>query len=281
MAERAEHVVVTRFNLPLFAGRDRADDAWLRERWDLFVTFCAPSMEAQDDRRFRWLVLMDARTPPWLRTELSDSRWASLLEAVYLAEPLTPEVLSDLLLARLTTSRVITTRLDNDDSVPRDFVRTIRDAAAGPGTYVVNLTTGIQFADGRIYLRPYTKNPFISLVEPVGDGPLLTVHADEHFHIDRYAPVRNVRTLRPMWAQVVHGGNVANEIVGVRVPRWVVGRRFGQLPAEPERVVELVTDMVVSAGRVLARLARKPARLWELAVAGGLAAPRRSPEVDR
>lgn len=270
-----EHFLVTRFNLPLFAGREPADESWLRDRWDLFRTYCAPSLELQDDRDFRWLLLLDSRTGAWLRTELTDSRWGSLFEPVYLDQPLTRDVLSALVRARTSSRRVITTRIDNDDSVPTDFVRTIKREVGESGTYFVNLSTGVQVASGHLYLRPYTKNPFMSLVEPVTDEPLLTVHVDEHFYVDRHAPVRNIRTVRPMWAQVVHGGNVANEVIGVRAPGRLAGDRFPALTLRPGRPGEFAVDVVVTGARVLARLARKPARLWELAVAGGLAGPRR------
>jgi hypothetical protein len=190
-----------------------------------------------------------------------------MFEPVYLDRPFTSALMSELIKSRVGTASVITTRVDNDDAVPVDFIERIHASVTTQPLHFINFVTGAQLADFKVYFRPYTKNPFISLVEPVTGSELKTVFVDEHFQLDRHGPIRNVRTRVPMWMQVVHGGNVGNEIVGVRIPGRRISSRF-RLPAQvADEPLELVVDMARGMARVLSRLLRKPSRLRELAVA--------------
>ena len=74
------HFVITRFNLPLFRGSwggkpdGNLDAAWLEGRFDLFERYCFPSLRAQSCQDFRWLVLLDARTPESFRERMESLR---------------------------------------------------------------------------------------------------------------------------------------------------------------------------------------------------------------
>lgn len=240
---------------------------WLRARLDLFRDYCVPGLAVQTIRGFKWIVLLDARSPSWLCEQLAVIANDGIFEPVYLDRPFTGLLASELIKDRVQTSTVITTRVDNDDAVPIDFIERIQASVTTQPLHFINLVTGSQLADGKVYLRPYTRNPFISLVEPVTNSELKTVYVDEHSHLDRHGPIRNVRTRAPMWMQVVHGGNVGNKIVGFRIPGKRVSKRF-RLPVQvSDQPLELAVDVAISLVRVLVRLSGKPARLRELALA--------------
>ncbi len=45
------------------AGHLSPDDAWMQHRFRMFEDFCYPSVRAQTNTNFTWLVLFDASTP--------------------------------------------------------------------------------------------------------------------------------------------------------------------------------------------------------------------------
>lgn len=265
-----EHVVVTRFNVPLSEAAPVTGDAWTRHRLALFADLTVPGFAAQTVPGVRWLVLVDARSPEWLLDALGTLAEGGLFEVVRVDEPFSAALVSRLVLARTSAPAVLTTRVDSDDAVSRDFVAVIRAhvrAGETAGPHAVNLVTGAQLAGDELYLRPYTKNPFVSLYEPVDPEGLMTVYVDEHFHIDRHATVHNVRTRRPLWLQVVHEDNLANTVVGLRIPRGRALARFALPAGPPERLPELARGMAVSGARVVLRVVGRPSRVRELVTA--------------
>lgn len=154
-----------------------------------------------------------------------------------------------------------------------------------------------QYAGNRLYLRPYTKNPFSSLIETPADGLPATVFVEHHYRIDDYAPVQNVKTRHPMWLQVVHGGNVLNEIVGLRTTarriapptfpqtwRWRGGpagsHRRSSVGGVREDSLETNTQTIPSrsAGQDFGRPDSRANRLKVIRVLAGIAATEDRPE---
>ena len=92
------HFVITRFNLPLFRGSwggkpdGNLDPVWLKRRFELFERYCFPSVRAQSCQDFRWLVLLDARTPdPFRKRMESLQREYDRLVPCYLDPEACPE----------------------------------------------------------------------------------------------------------------------------------------------------------------------------------------------
>jgi hypothetical protein len=78
------------------------------------------------------------------------------------------EFVTDRLPGRART--LITTRLDNDDTVASDFVARIQHAARGEDRLYINFPFGYQWENGRIYYYMHFANPFLSLVERLPRG---------------------------------------------------------------------------------------------------------------
>ena len=259
----ASHFVLTRFNVRSFYHASEPTDEWLRERLRLFRQYCLPALADQSSAQFLWLVFVDDQSPQWFRHEIEkDAR--GRFEPVYVAGAFTAETVSEAVAARTDAPYVLTTRVDNDDAVARDFVQTIQSCFQRQDFEFINLVNGAQYADGRAYLRPYTKNPFLSLVEAAGTAAPETVFVEHHYRVDERGPVRNIRTAHPMWLQVIHGGNVLNEIVGLRVPGHRIARFFNCGLDFNDSFVDLFAETSKGAARILWRFARKPARVTEL-----------------
>jgi hypothetical protein len=83
----------------------------------------------------------------------------------------------------------------------------------------VNFPLGYQWRDARLYRTIHRSNPFLSYAEGIdrnrADLGIQTVWHGNHDWALRSGSVRQVWT-HPMWLQVLHGGNVANELRGLR-----------------------------------------------------------------
>lgn len=261
LAEDVTHLVLTRFNVRMQIYGHRDED-WLRDRMDLFRTYCLPTLATQATTSFRWLIFIDAQSPSWLREEL-----AEILPENATVVPVdglfTGEWAAQQAASRTTTRWLVTTRVDNDDALARDFITTIQGEVS-ERRELINLVDGAQYCNGRVYRRPYTQNPFITLVEDLDAGPAVGVFARRHFEIGQVAPVRNVRTSHPMWLQIVHADNVLTAVVGLRTPGPAVLQHFVIAPPLDSSRWSYYADRAAGSMRIGLRLIRRPHRLVEL-----------------
>lgn len=259
----ATHFVLTRFNvrMPHYA---HADESWLPARVRLFDAYCLPTFRAQTERAFHWLVFADADSPDWLREQLEE-RLAGLGEVVYVDGVFTDATAAAAVRVRTSTPYVITTRVDNDDAIADDFIATIQSQFAEQELELVNLVNGAQYSKRRVYLRPYTRNPFISLVERVGPGGPRTVFVRRHYELDQVGPIRNVKTAHPAWLQVVHGENVLTELVGLRARPTRVSPFFSCALDLDRSLPGYLVETAQGGVRIGWRLVRKPKRVLDLA----------------
>ena len=258
------HFVLTRFNVRSFYHVAEPTDEWLRRRLELFERFCLPCLARQTNNNFRWLVFVDNLSPAWFLEEIN-KLGQGLFETVRIEGAFDSTAVSTAVGSRTDSSYILTTRVDNDDAVASDFIATIQSCFAAQNFTFLNLVTGAQYADGKVYLRPYTKNPFLTLAEKVGDSPPATVFVEHHYRVDEKGPIQNIRTLHPMWLQVIHGGNVLNEVVGLRVPGKRFARHFDCDLTFNDSYGSLVAEVFLGFMKIIGRLARKPARVGELA----------------
>lgn len=276
------HVILTRFNVRGLEVLFRPNDEWLRHRLSLFKEYCVPGFAKQTQSDFLWLVFFDNDTPDWFRSEVSACAKANgdIFEAIYIDEVFSGKVVANAVLERLSSNIVslITTRVDNDDAVAIDFVESIQRSFSAQKFEFINLSDGAQLSNGRCYLRPYPSNPFVSLVERCGVGPISTVFIDQHNRLRDVGPMRDVRVGHPMWLQIVHGENLANEIVGVRIPLERIRPWFAVTVPENESWFELHIDQLRGVFRVFVRLLKKPRRVRELVT---VALARRIPSTPR
>jgi hypothetical protein len=264
MTSPFDHLVLTRFNVRLKGMSSSVPaEVWLRGRIDLFDRYCVPSFAAQSRRGFRWIVLIDAQSPAWLEPEIRSvaASHGVTVEVRSIDGELSESLLGTAVADLLSAPYVITTRVDSDDVVATDFVERIQDSFVEADRLLIDLVEGAQFHAGRLYLRRYRLNPFLSLIEKVpATGRVSTVLRDAHPQMSRHAPVRSVRGGLPAWVQVVHGGNYANEVVGRRVSGEPFRSVFPTLPLGRAGVPEILWDRLRTRARVLAGLPSRALR---------------------
>ena len=268
-----DHFLLTRFNLPTRGAESlvRAREGWLRERAGLFERYCLPSVAAQTNNRFRWVIYFDPESPDWLRERIRSWSADGAFTPLYRASVGRGELLADLRgMVPEPGSLLMTTNLDNDDGVAAGFVDRLQQAAGAvqPARTAVYLPRGLILQGTALYARTDRTNAFCSVVEPWQDA--VTCWNDWHTLLGRSMPVREAAG-PPGWLQVVHGGNVSNRIRGRRTAPEPYRASFPGLldSAEPPSRRERVREMLLTLPRRTFRDGlRRAAKTVLLRVAG-------------
>lgn len=209
-----DHVLLTRFNLPSpgYERTVRSRGGWLESRVQLFERYCLPSVAAQTESGFAWLVYFDPESPSWLRERIES--WRGALTPVFRASVSSDDLIADLLrVSGGGGDRILTSNLDNDDALAADFVARVQEVgrAADHTATAIYVARGLVAAADRLYLRTDRANAFCSVSAPWASPK--TCWADWHNQLGRSMPMK-LESGGPGWLQVVHGANVSNRVHG-------------------------------------------------------------------
>lgn len=266
------HVLLTRFNLatPGRESRLRLKPDWLGHRFDLFERHCLPCVAEQETPPDRWLIFFDKATPQPFRDRIERCRGTVPFTPVF-CDPTEDADWKQTIFGALhdgVEEWLLTTRLDNDDGLARDFCRRLRDAARteldrragqGPGRVVLNFTAGVVLAGDRLYLHHHPSNAFASLLEPWASA--LTIVHWPHMVLSSHAPVEQIAG-PPGWLQVVHDRNVSNRVRGWRIDASEIAELF------PDTALGSPRSVTASARWVENVVFGIPRRALDLGVAG-------------
>lgn len=260
-----EHFVITRFGVRWRQQDPPPDEAWLRYRLGLFEAVCLPSVLSQTNAAFRWLLLIDRGCrAPWLEDALAELGAGHAFEVIWM-EQLFWTGIDAVVTERATAAHVITTRLDSDDAIARDYLSRVQATFDGQDGLYVNFQRGLQFErDGALYSYLHPANAFLSFIERRTPGtPVRTVFSSTaHPDAAKYGDVLQV-SAPPCWIIVVHGGNLLNEIKAVawrERPEALDGRFDVDLPLVPVGTAELFRSRV----RTIVARARRLFTRWPL-----------------
>jgi hypothetical protein len=219
---RFGHVILTRFNVRYVQDPNApsigTDSAWLADRFALFERYCVPSVMAQTEQNFSWLLFFDRATP---------EPYAERARALAERRPGTTPVFCETLPTSLVRDSIrrlpieppqwlLTSRLDNDDGIHAEFVATVQEAQKFDEAEVLNCPDGVILRGDRTYRRRDLSNAFISLSEPYPD--FQTVFSiTRHIYAGESYPLRQLRA-DPLWLQVIHSTNISNRVRGLRIP---------------------------------------------------------------
>ena len=218
------HFLLTRFNLLLWnkdkEGNKVRSREWLEHRFRLFEKYCLPSIANQTCQDFEWIILFDSTTPEKFKIKIDEyQKECPQLIPVYV-EPkkgrLFAEIFREEVAKRVTTERVITSYLDNDDALNVRFVEDLQQRVQSlPDDTFIFYTNGYQFFTDHKYLMKihYPRNHFVSVVESSNPATLKTIYGyGSHYYIDKKkeARIEYVKDLA-MWCEVIHKKNMGND----------------------------------------------------------------------
>ena len=258
-SEAFEHYLLTRFSAAFSSGVP-AQEEWLRYRLGFFVDACWSSVRSQQGADFTWLVLFDDRCPDDFRADV-EALAEGTFTPVWSREQWSPSIFGRAIAEHSPVDAarpwLLTTRLDSDDAIARDFMAAVQREFTPTDGLFVDFPRGLQIdRSGATYRYDQLSSPFLTLVERRRpDASPSTVYAARHARARQWGPVREV-SAPPMWVQVIHGSNLLNLTVGARVSPRVVNERFD---------LELVYDRDVPGLNLLRQKAVHRAglmRLW-------------------
>lgn len=221
------HIIFTRFNVPSPGKEEviRSDKNWLESRFQLFDKFCFPSVKGQTCADFTWLVFFDEHTPDRYKELISDYQKRLPSFTPVFVSTWNTEVVHSAIRRYLSKDFLLTTRLDNDDAIHKDFVSTLRDQDHEEGVYY-NFSDGLTFNKGVAFSHKDLSNAFLSYFEK-SDG-FQGVWKYAHPDVIQKFQVQQLK-LEYAWLQVIHGTNVSNKVRGKMVTPGVWD---GYYPAE-------------------------------------------------
>ena len=252
------HIVLTRFNVVTsYAPSARGiEEAWLRDRVALFMTYCLPSIREQKGAQFHWLVFCNADSPSWFKEHMASL--AKFLTPIYIKGLATDEVIARKVKESgyVTTPYLITTRVDNDDALSRDHLAMVQRAFRQQEWQFVLFPLGLQLFRGHLYGICWLDNPFFSLIEKVKkSGDFSTVLCCRHGDIYKTGPVLRLwRTSQ--WLEVIHSKNVSNTLGGWPKLFSRAHAGFPSLPTEGVSDDTFIERIVSASERVRRRLRR-------------------------
>ena len=222
---RFRHVLLTMFNRRLggragFPSELELDDDWLRRRWELFTTYTVPSVAAQSESDFTWVVLCHPESPAWLTALTATIDVPAEVHFSFRHQ--------DPALTRFqdgSADALFVSRIDSDDSWHRRAMERVReDCEADPFTSeIVTLTDGYLLDHQEQQMRPYHhfSPPFSTKISFEPDQNLLDTGGN-HRWLRRRFPSRSISDGEPMFLSVQHGTNsVQHRSFEAADPRWL------------------------------------------------------------
>lgn len=229
MTLKTEHYILTRFNLHLWTKDKKRNetrtDEWLKQRFELFELFCLPSIINQTNQNFQWIVLFDAQTPDFYKEKIKGYEtickqfcpcFVQSDEGRYFVKIFRNEIKKRL---QKDTHRLITTYLDNDDAIHKQYIDDIQQIEYKGQPTFVSFVYGLQYyTELNIATRiPFFNNHFISLIEHISDnGMFRTVYGyGSHGTVHKVPNTKMVLIDNPeqdRWVEVVHQANMDNDV---------------------------------------------------------------------
>jgi hypothetical protein len=253
--DHIDYAILTRFNLPSkgYESLIRSKEGWLRERIALFERYSVPSVQAQTNQEFHWIIYFDPESPEWLKSRIQEHVDQKIYMPFFRTSVSTEELINDI---RSVTGghgkRLITTNLDNDDGLAVDFVERLKNAAPQKHRTAIYLTRGLIKSESNLYLRIDRVNAFASVAED-WESPS-TCWSDWHTLLGKSMPTLEIQE-EPGWLQVVHSRNVSNRVRG----RLLSPSRYTHLfpvlldDVKEPRPIDLAIDILAAQPRRFAR----------------------------
>lgn len=264
MRSEFDHLLITRFNVRVYVDRPASED-WLRHRLHYFNSICCASVMSQTSRNFKWIVLFDAERDSWFQSEVQNLSQKGLFEPVWVDGVFSQAMIASVAGEYSSAEWLITSRLDNDDAIAKDYIAEVQSQFEGQLMEFVNFQSGFQLTDsGRLLSRVDPSNPFIALIEKRSDHAPKTVYGWPHNEVGRHANLRQVKS-HPMWLQMIHGRNLGNQATGIRADPRLLADYF-EVDAKVTSIsrTALLVDKARSTLSLSWRVLQKPSRISTL-----------------
>tara|TARA_B100001105_G_C22330902_1_gene416891 strand:+ start:164 stop:1021 length:858 start_codon:yes stop_codon:yes gene_type:complete len=223
------HYLITRFNLknPKWDvtknNESLLTDEWLEHRLWLFENFCFPSVAAQVNKNFQWLIYFDVTTPETYRQKIAAIIGNEPNIRLFYIEGMPafyPEIQKLITAETVGKPYLITSRIDNDDCIRNTFIDEVQKQFNNQDYLAIDVIKGYSLQIKPVIMlgkKEHIFNPFISLIEK-NESPT-TVWANDHNHWKKETRVKQVTDKR-LWMSIIHEKNKVNEFDGYGNIKW-------------------------------------------------------------
>ncbi|OZV70040.1 glycosyltransferase [Winogradskyella aurantia] len=216
-----KHFLITRFNLrksDWVTNKNNVavlTDDWHRNRFQLFNEFCVPSVASQTNTNFEWLVFFDSSTKDEFRAiiKVIEKQIPNLkpffIDGMDAFLPAIKEYISN-----CETDYIITSRMDNDDCLSRNFIASVQQKFKNQDFMAVDFINGFTLQihpKVRLGKKLHQYNPFLSLIER-NDNPN-TIWSIPHNHWKKETSILQIKD-EYVWCSIIHQENKVNEFTG-------------------------------------------------------------------
>ena len=201
------HFLITRFNIKnakshwqkTKTGNLVLTDEWLKHRFEIFNSYCLPSILNQSNQNFKWLIYFDVDTPAeYINRVETIAGKHPFIKPIYVDEyqsflkGIPGNVLSNL---KSDSSHIITTRLDNDDALHFQAIEKIQSLFQNQDFAVFNFTKGfcLQTHPFKMITQyDYPKGPFLSMIEKIETGKKVkTILTSKHGSLEHIQQIED------------------------------------------------------------------------------------------
>ncbi|RZJ60313.1 MAG: hypothetical protein EOO45_24580 [Flavobacterium sp.] len=184
------HYLITRFNLknPKWDVTKNNEtlltDEWLEHRLWLFENFCFPSVAAQTNTNFTWLLYFDATTPESYKARIENIIQGKSNIRLFFIDGMpafVPEIKKLITAEASSQPYLITSRIDNDDCIHKNFINEVQQKFSSQEYMAIDVIKGYSLQIKPVIMlgkKEHIFNPFISLIEK-NDDPK-TVWFNDH-----------------------------------------------------------------------------------------------------
>ncbi|RZJ36241.1 MAG: hypothetical protein EOO51_02490 [Flavobacterium sp.] len=223
------HYLITRFNLrnPKWDvtknNETLLNDEWMEHRMWLFTNFCFPSVVAQTNPDFEWLIYFDSTTSEKYRSAIEKlTSGHNNIRIFYIdGMPSFYPAIKSLISEEASDSQfLITSRIDNDDCIHRNFIEEVQSVFKSQEYQAIDVIKGYSLQVGpRVMLgkKEHIFNPFISLIERNSDPK--TVWFSDHNMWKKETRITRITNKR-LWLSIIHEKNKVNEFDGYGDVDW-------------------------------------------------------------
>ena len=259
------HYLITRFNVkvthfgPESMDSPPMDPSWLSKRLNLFIKYCAPSVLAQTNKNFKWLIYFDPDTSTSVLDKINFLK-KSEIDTEFIFTANFAAMLEDLVqkIKKASTPFVINTRLDNDDVISNVFINDIQNAAHPQHNLIINFTRGFEY---NILNRILTKwnerfqNQFISIIESRDASDIKSIYGFPHWRPPANATILNIYD-KPYWIYLGHALNYSRLAIA-GIPLFIKPEELKLFPANEGSIRISVLNTMKYAISWLPRVIRR------------------------
>jgi len=255
-----QHFLITRMNVDwdvskLRSPQERNSFEFLNHRFNIFEKTCYPAVNAQTNANFIWLILLDAGLPEEFRERLANyTSSLKIIPVCITSKEAFLATLKDAIAGHLlpSTDYLITTNIDSDDILSRNFVTATQQQFKKQDFEFINFPFGYlyRFQEQKLYLREWLTSSCHTLIEQRQNFQTALTYPH---HKVISSKTRQVIT-QPIWLMTVHGENVRTQfdVSAAWQPLTRLGDNFcSNIDFPKQRWVETLREMSVEVLSVI------------------------------